>query len=375
MIFLGLFGTSKIGLAIPDPTIVSLSPTFSREVVGNNVFVNVMVSNVADLHSWEFKLFYETKSLNAIDVTEGQFLKSADPVGTDFEIVQINNAYNSTHGLVWASCFIVGTNSATGSGVLATVEFRGSGGGLSHMALDYSGSTYPVNLWKIDSNVIPCTTTGADVFIAGPETAQLDVNIDVGSLYFAGEQVQWYVMTTYQGILVTPTHINAIMQNPNGESVSLTPQTISTGFCKVMYTLPQNAPSGTWTAIVEADYFTDSIQAYGTSFKTCLLSSTLSDLQMHVTAIEGSTATIQTALGTMQGTITSINNNVATIRTDVGTVKLDISTIKTNTTPNAVDWTTISLYVSMALIVSIAVVLVVLYLYMRARFRSETTPS
>jgi len=407
MIFLGLFGSLKIGFATPDSTTVSLNPVFSREVVGKDISVDVVISNVVNLYRWEFKLFYETNSLNALSVTEGPFLKSfAGPSGTYFATHWINDAYNSTHGIVWAWAIMyeLSPQPSTGSGVLATVRFRGSDGGASHMALDYPGFAYPVKLSDPEMNSIPCTAaTGADVLIAGPETAPLDINVDVGTLYFAREQVEFYVMTTYHGVPVTPTFMNARLYNPDEESVPLTPQAISPGFCKVTYTMPSDASLGTWAIMVEAGYLTNTLQAYGTSFKTCLISSTLSamqgtitsirdniatiqtnlgllqtdisNLQLHVTTIEGSTATIQTTLGTMQGTITSINGNVATIRTDIGTVIADVSAIKANTTPKAVDWTTIGLYISLALLVSIAIVLVVLYLYLRARFRSGEVSS
>jgi len=368
MIFLGLFGSSKIGLAAPTSTVVSLTPSVSSEVVGNDILVNVMISNVANLYMWEFKVFYETNCLNAIDVTEGPFFKSSGGSGTYFKIQQINDAYNSTHGLVWAYNFIIGAHPASGSGVLATIKFRGTIVGKSHMALACPGSPYPVALVTMEFKEIPCTTTtGADIFIEEPPL--LDVAIDVGTLYFAGEQVNFYVMTTYHGVSVTPTQINAVLYNPDGKSVSLVPQAISTGFYKVTYTMPSDASPGTWAIVVEATYFTDLIQTHGKSFKTYMLSSTLNSLQARVISIQGSTATIQTTLGTIQGTITSINNNIATIQTNIGTIRVDISTIRANTTPKT-DWTAIGLYVSLALLVSIAVVLVVLYIYLRARFRS-----
>jgi hypothetical protein len=267
------------------------------------------------------------------------------------------------------------------------------------MTLEYPGLAYPVKLNGMDWKLISCTATGADSMIV--ESVPLDINIDVGALYFAGEQMNCYVMTTYCGVVVTPTNINTKLYNSNGQYVPLNPQLISPGFYKVAYTLPSGASSGTWAVVVDATYTADArARHFGTAFKTFLISSTLNsklvhiddtvawiqanigllqtdidNLQMHVTAIEGSTATIQSSLGTMQGTITSINNNIATIRTDVGSVKLDISTVEANTTPKPVDWATIGLYVSLALLVSIVVVLVVLYVYLRPRFRSETIPS
>ena len=399
MVFLGLLGNLKVGLAIQDPTTVSLNPALSHQIVGKDIFVDVVISNIANLNFWEFKLYYETNSLNALDATEGPFLKSHSDV-TIFIINQINDAYNSTHGLVWVTGFAYGTRPATGNVVLATIKFRGTNSGTSHIALAYPEFPYPVVLCNTNSEIVPCTTTtGADVLIVGPESVPLDITIDVGPLYFAEEQAELYIMTTYRGIPLTPTSINAVLYNPDGESMSLAPQPISTGFYKATYTMPSDAPSGTWAIVVEATYLTDDLQAHGISFKTFLLSLTLnsklvsiedtvawiqtnvgllktdiSNLKMRVTAIEGSTATIQTTLGTIQGTITSVSNNIATIRTDLGTVKLDVSTVKTNTLPKG-DWTTTGLYVSLGLLVPTVIVLVVLYLYMRARFRSGTVPS
>jgi hypothetical protein len=400
-IFLGLFGSSKICLALPGFAAVSMNPTWSRVPVGDDVSINVVVTDVVNLRSWELKLFYETNCLDVLSITEGSFLESfAGASGTYFGIYQMNDAYNSTHGLVWAYCTLLGTPSqpATGTGTLATIKFRGSDSGTSHLTLAYPEFTYPVKLIDMSLASIPCITSkGVDVLVV--ETVPLDVNIDVGSLYFPEEQVECYIMTTYRGVAVAPTHINVMLYSPNGEFVPLDPQTISTGFCEVTYTMPSDALSGTWAVVVEAAYSTDTFEALGTSFKGYQYSSTLntklvhidntvawiqtnvgllqtdvSNLELHVTAIEGSTATIQTTLGTIQGTITSIDNDIATIQTDIGTIKLDISTIKTNTTPKAVDWTTIGLYVSLALLVSIAIVLMVLYLYLRARFRSGTAP-
>lgn len=378
VIFLGFFGSLKIGSAAPASAVVALDPVVSCEVVGNDLSVDVKISNVANLYFWEFQAFYETDCLDAINVVEGAFLKSfADSHGTHFAVLQINDAYNSTHGFVWAYCLMNGEPSqpATGNGVLATIKFRGTAGGMSHIFLAFPGSAYPVDLKDRHANVIPCTTTaGVDALIIGPESVPLDIDIDVGALYFAGEQVEFYILTTYRGVSVTPTYISAKLYNPDGESVSLNPQVISTGFYKVTYTMPLDASSGTWAIVVEATHLTDAIQTHGTSFKTYLFSSTLDSLQARVISIQGSTATIQTSLGTIQGTITSINNNIATIQTNIGIIRTDISTIKANTTPTT-DWTTIGLYISLAFLVSIAIVLVVLYLYLRARFPAETAQS
>jgi hypothetical protein len=53
--------------------------------------------------------------------------------------------------------------------------------------------------------------------------------------------------------------------------------------------------------------------------------SVVDDLQLKVTAINGTTVMMQTTLGTIQGEITSIKGSTATVQTDIGTIKTDIS--------------------------------------------------
>jgi len=404
VVLASLFASSRTVVASPSQATVWLDPMYSNKMIGDDVYVNIRISNVANLYYWDIKLFYETHSLNALEITEGPFLESfAGTSGTSFTVHQIDDAYNSTHGFVRVSCSMINMpqyGQASGDGVLATVKFKGSDSRGSHLTLTYPGSLYPVVLTHMNGIPLPCTMTGADVLIVGPDSVPLDINVDAGSFYFPGEQVECFVTTTYRGLWVTATKVNAVLNNPQGQTTTLTPQLVSAGLYKLAFSMPSTATSGTWVVVIEAFYISDAIQAYGTAFKTCMLSSALnsklvyiedtvailetnlgliqtdiSSLQLQVTSIQGNTATIQTTLGTIQGTITSINGNVATIRTDVGTVKADISTIKTNTTPQAVDWTTIGLYISLALLVSIAIVLVVLYLYLRARFRSGEVSS
>jgi flagellin-like hook-associated protein FlgL len=361
-------------------------------MVGEDFAVNVVISDVADLHTWEFKLFYETKYINAIRATEGSFLKSFANGYSTYFTMQINDAYNSTHGLVWTSCALPFT-SASGNGTLATIDFGGADAGTSHMVLED-----PVKLKDSNLQTISSTITNGEVLVVWPEP--LDINIDMGTIYFSGEVVESFILTTFRGGAVTPTSMSTMLYNPEGEAVQLVPEQIATGFYKATYTMPSEASPGTYAIKVKATYVTDTIQALGTSFKTWQLSSTLnsklvyiegtvawiktnlgllktdvSNLNLQVLEVKGNTVTIQTTLGTLQGTITSINNNIATVRTDVGTMKVDLSTVTTNTTPRAVDWNAIGLYVSLALLASIVVALAVLYFYMRARFRSGIVPS
>lgn len=195
------------------------------------------------------------------------------------------------------------------------------------------------------------------------DTTALDVKIDVGTLYFMGETGAFYAQTVFEGQAVDATIPNATLITPNGTTQSLTAQQVATGLYKIPYTITGNE-TGTYTLVLEANYTTNTIQAYGTSFKCFLVSDTLAlmsgqvtetkdgvatiqtemglvqlnltamnatleNIFVNVLAINGTTATIQTTLGTMNGTITAINGNVATILVpDIGEIKADVSTLR-----------------------------------------------
>lgn len=88
--------------------------------------INVNVSNVDDLYSWEFKLYYNSSILTNGAVTEGAFLSGAG--STYFNPLNNTDTYNATHGRYWVTCTLLGDISGvSGSGVLATITFTVDG--------------------------------------------------------------------------------------------------------------------------------------------------------------------------------------------------------------------------------------------------------
>lgn len=192
------------------------------------------------------------------------------------------------------------------------------------------------------------------------DATPLDVGVDVGTIHFKGELAEFYIQTTFKGIAVNATSVNATLYGPNNEVVHYqfpdTITSVATGLYEITYAIPIDAPNGTYILMAESSYFRDNVEAYGTSFKTFLLSPTLAafeatlislngtvawleteigtietnitDIGLKVTEIDGDIATIQTTLGTIEGRITSIEGDIAIIETDIGSVKADVSTIK-----------------------------------------------
>ena len=182
----------------------------------------------------------------------------------------------------------------------------------------------------------------------------LDVEVDVGSIHFAGEMVEFYILVSYKGEPVDAdisatlyynktvfAHLNASVEN------------IVTGLYRIPYIVATDASAGTYALVVNASFCT----LRGTSLKTFLLSSTLTNwnasiieirgniaiiktdigaikvsleaINAKLVRIEGDIATINTTLGDIQGTIVSIQEEFITIKTDIGHIQIEIGAINT----------------------------------------------
>ena len=102
---------------LPSPVVIFVDPPTATATVGQNFTVNVSISNVADLYGWRLKLKWNTTILDAVNVTEGGFLKSID---NTFFFPRINN----TEGYIDVECTLLGNvTGVNGSGTLATIQF------------------------------------------------------------------------------------------------------------------------------------------------------------------------------------------------------------------------------------------------------------
>jgi hypothetical protein len=165
------------------------------------------------------------------------------------------------------------------------------------------------------------------------DTTPLVVQVDVGTIHFIQETVDFYAQATFKGQAVDATITQATLYKPDGSVENLAVQHVSTGLYKIPYTLVGNQ-TGTYTLVVEASYATNAIQANGTSFKSFLVSSTLTLMDQEVVDMNGSIAKVQTDLGLMELNLTAMNaqvigikDGVANVQTDLGFVNLNLTSI------------------------------------------------
>ena len=142
-------------------TVVSVDPATSNVTGGAPFSVNITVTDVTNLTSWQFNLYYLNSVLTCTNVSEGPFLKSGG--GTYFGFSIVNN-YNSTTGYAQVYCTLLGmTAYVNGSGVIATVNFQSISAGSTPLHLDdiLLGDT------AIPPNPMPYTTTDGTVNVTG----------------------------------------------------------------------------------------------------------------------------------------------------------------------------------------------------------------
>lgn len=133
-----------------DPTSQSVSAPFT---------IDINITNMDDLYSWEFNVSYDTSKITATAVNEGPFLSSG---GT----TQFNKTIDDANGWAYAYCSLIGhVPGVSGSGVLANITFSLDATGTSTLNLhntrlveyDYpSMKTYnfpPYQLTEVDGSV------------------------------------------------------------------------------------------------------------------------------------------------------------------------------------------------------------------------------
>ena len=107
--------------------------TFSKTPIhlGDTFTLNVRAENVSDLAGWQFDIAFDPTVLEAVDVTEGNFLKT-NGGSTFFQSGSIDNATGKITGL---SAARLSTQGVTGTGVLIQVRFKAKSAGETQLAL------------------------------------------------------------------------------------------------------------------------------------------------------------------------------------------------------------------------------------------------
>jgi len=220
-------------------TTVSVVPSMVTTSIGQNFSINVNISSVSDLYAWEFKLSWNSTLIDAVDVTEGTFLKNG---GETFFAPKINN----TAGYVLVDCTLLGNvPGVSGNGTLAVVKFYVEGVGES--ILDLHNTTL---LNSLEQPIIHQSTDGYGYFTPAHDVAVINV-IASHTTVIPGQSVQINATVENQGGYAENFNVTACynFEVIETQSVSLDPEECTvltftwdtTGVSKGDYTISAKA--------------------------------------------------------------------------------------------------------------------------------------
>ena len=107
--------------------------TFSQTPIhtGDTFTLDIRAENIADLAGWQFDIAFDTAALEAVNVSEGDFLKT-DGGATFFQGGTIDNTTGKIAGL---SAARLSAQGVSGTGTVLQVKFKAKSGGETELAL------------------------------------------------------------------------------------------------------------------------------------------------------------------------------------------------------------------------------------------------
>ena len=165
------------------------------------------------------------------------------------------------------------------------------------------------------------------------DATPLNVLIDVGSLHFRGELVEFYILTLHNGTRVDADITRALLYKGDHVYADLmgSLEHIARGLFRATYTIPANAPMGTYVLLVEAHYKSGLVDARGASLKSFLVSSVLHSWNATLSEIRSNVATLITDMGEVKMSLSELREMLESVNATLEAVKGDVAVIKANT--------------------------------------------
>lgn len=177
-----LFGVQAVSMST-----VSVSPSTVTKPLSQNFTIDVIVSGVADLFGWEFQLGWNSTFVDAVNASEGPFLRAG---GSTFFTYTVN----ATAGSIIVDCTLTGSiPGVSGDGRLGTLTF------------------YAKSVGK-------CPLDLHDVILVDSHEQSIALQSVNGYLYVTSSQVHDIAITKVTSLLITVlpgavVNINVTVQN------------------------------------------------------------------------------------------------------------------------------------------------------------------
>jgi len=141
------------GLADAGPVMRVEPASIQNIAVGQSFTVNLTVTNVLALFTWQILLYYNSTTLNCT----GAVYPTADGIFTGHNIIPVSPVIDKNAGSVSFGASLSGSDIASGSGVICQITFKVNATGTS--GLNYS-TPYGADTFLLDGdlNVVPSST-------------------------------------------------------------------------------------------------------------------------------------------------------------------------------------------------------------------------
>lgn len=152
-----LLSSQLVSRGFAQSTVILIQPSSSDVDVDDTIMVDIRIEDVADLYGVDVRLSFEPTLLEVVQIQAGSF------PAPDFVVKK--EADNSA-GTVWyAVSQMAPTEPTSGSGVAASITFKGLAGGTSSVAFTYQ------KIVKKNGEQIPATTQDGQITVVGTETS------------------------------------------------------------------------------------------------------------------------------------------------------------------------------------------------------------
>jgi LysM repeat protein len=163
-----LFTNLTGGYGLAQGTTVLIDPAGKEVAVGATTTVNVRIENVTNLYGAEVHLVFNPTLLEVVDADSGRDGVQIQPgsfLSPDF--MAKNNADQTSGRIVFAVAQMPPHEPVSGSGILATITFRGKAAGTSVVDFSTTQPTSPVILSDRDGMPINAGTRGGNITVTG----------------------------------------------------------------------------------------------------------------------------------------------------------------------------------------------------------------
>jgi len=304
MAFLLLLMVVAFLLSVSPPaystaTIVDFNSRRSTPLVGQIFNVNVTVSNVMNLSSWQVVISFDNSILNCTGLSLPQ-----DHIFSGYSVFFPQPVINNEHSTVKAFCSLDGTSSINGSGKLCTIQFQTRTLGVSslnfvNVMMKQSDGSY---LLDPDLTVIPFEATIGIVEVSASDFHQ--------SVFDVTQNAQTYQVAISTNSTITDFHFN---QTNKELGFNVTGSDGTAGACIV--TIPKILLNSTLIALID----NTATRTYNNSTHTLPENETCCFIYLNYTHSERSIKILLTVQGDLNGDRKVDVKDVATVAKAFGT--------------------------------------------------------